>query len=119
MQKSGVLAALFLVILSLAGVGSLLVPNQARAATFTNATIAPNRAQAGVAPGKILVMAQSAQNATENGLKVTVGSAWSISGTASNFTVSTAGLPSGITAWPGIGTATNVAGQSIAFPSGP
>jgi hypothetical protein len=105
---------LFLLVITLT---SAFMPKNADAA-LTRAMVRPDRLKAATAPGPILVTAVTAENVTENGVKITAGSAWSISGTASNFTVSTAGLPSGVTAWPGIGTATNVTGNAITFPAG-
>jgi hypothetical protein len=40
-----------------------------------------------------------------------------VNGTASNWTVTTTSLPTGATAWPGIGTATAVSSQTVTFPS--
>lgn len=93
------------------------VVTEVSAADLNRASIRLTRHKTNTTPGAILIMAQTGENVTESGVKVTVPSAWTISGTASNFTVSTANLPSGITAWPGIGTASTVGGQTITFPS--
>lgn len=45
------------------------------------------------------------------------GTDFTVNGTASNWTVTTTGLPSGATIWPGIGTATNVTSHTVTFPS--
>jgi hypothetical protein len=68
-------------------------------------------------PGNILVVATTNESVSEDEVRVTFGNAWTISSLASNFTVSTANLPSGVTAWPGIGTSTAVNGNAVTFPS--
>lgn len=47
----------------------------------------------------------------------TVGTDFVVNSTAANWTVTTSNLPAGATAWPGIGTATNVTGKTVTFPS--
>ncbi len=47
-----------------------------------------------------------------------VGTNFVVNATAANWTVTTANLPAGATAWVGIGTATNVTGHTVRFPSG-
>ena len=65
------------------------------------------------------VCAEATTTATENDVQVTFPTGYTVDGTASNWTVSTTNLawPSGGTAWPGIGTATAVASQTVTFPS--
>jgi hypothetical protein len=46
------------------------------------------------------------------------GTDFVVDATAANWTVTTTNLPAGATAWPGIGTATNVTGKTVTFPSG-
>lgn len=64
------------------------------------------------------VCAKPATAATEASVQVVFPTGYTL-GTAGNFTVSTTDLawPSGGTAWPGIGTATNVTSQTVTFPS--
>lgn len=64
------------------------------------------------------VCAQSATVAAEASVLVDYPAGY-VLGTAASFTVSTTNLgwPSGGTAWPGIGTATNVTAQVVTFPS--
>lgn len=64
------------------------------------------------------VCAMPATASTEAHVQVTFPTGYTL-GTAANFTTSTTNLswPSGGTAWPGIGTATNVTGQVVTFPS--
>ncbi|MEI7891191.1 MAG: hypothetical protein WCI36_04475 [bacterium] len=54
---------------------------------------------------------------TETLVMVTFPTGFTVNPTATNWTVTTTNIPSGTTAWPGIGTATLVAGQSVTFPS--
>jgi hypothetical protein len=65
-----------------------------------------------------MVCAKSATASVETTVKVTFPSGFTVNGTASNWTVTTTNLPSGATAWIGIGTASLVSGQSVTFPSG-
>ena len=64
------------------------------------------------------VCAKPASTATEASVAVTFPAGYTL-GLASTFTVSTTNLawPTGGTAWPGIATATSVAGQVVTFPS--
>ena len=95
----------------------LLVPVNVFAADLQESYIRPDRTAAGQAPGRILVVATTAETVTEDAVRVTVGDAWSMNPTASSYTVSTTQLPSDVTAWPGIDTATQVSGQAVTFPS--
>jgi hypothetical protein len=64
------------------------------------------------------VCAKPATTATEASVQVTFPTGYTV-GVAGTFTVNTTNLawPSGGTAWPGIGTSTNVTGQVVTFPS--
>ncbi len=97
---------------------SLSTPQPVSAAEFSNLLVRPDRTKANTAPGNILIQARVGEVVTEDSLRITLGSAWSGSATAGNYAVSTSSLPSGVTAWPGIGTASGVSGQEITFPSG-
>lgn len=65
------------------------------------------------------VCATPSSTATEAAVQVTFPTGYTL-GTAANFTISTTNLawPAGGTAWTGIGTASNVTGQVVTFPSG-
>jgi len=89
---------------------------QILAANLDGVYIRPDRNKANLSPNRVLVVIRTASSATENGIKVTVGSAWSLSTDNNDFEVSLANLPNGIIAYPGIGTATAVNGQQITFP---
>ena len=94
------------------------LPVRAFEASFSRASVRLSQTTPSAAPGTILVQIQPSQTVTENQFAITPGSAWSLSSNSANFQVSTANLPNGVTAWPGIGTATSVVGNKVTFPSG-
>ncbi len=106
------------IVMSVFGSAFFWLLSPVHAAAFSNLVIRPERLAAGASPGRILVQARISENASEDGLRVTLGSAWSGSATAGLYTVATDNLPNGVTAWPSIGSATSVAGQVVTFPSG-
>ena len=65
------------------------------------------------------VCATPATTATEASVQVTFPADYIVNATPATWTVSTTNLawPASATAWPGIGTATTVAGQVVTFPS--
>ena len=80
-----------------------------------------DRMKAATAPGSVLVVfTTSATTFTETQFRLTLDSEWvsatNFAITPANYTVSTAGLPVGVTAMPGIATATSVTGNTIVFP---
>lgn len=100
---------------------SLLSPSNVEAAAAGNTYIRCERMKAATDPGDCLVvLTTSSTTFTEAYLKVTLDSEWvsatHFSTTASNYTVSTSGLPAGVTAMPGISTADQVSGNTIRFP---
>lgn len=68
------------------------------------------------------VCVRPATAATEASVQVTfpttAATDYIVNATAANWTVNTTGLDTGQTAWIGIGTATNVTGKTVTFPSG-
>lgn len=83
--------------------------------------IRPSRMAGGVAPGAVLVVfTTSAEDTAEATFRLALDTEWvsatNFSATATDYTVSTADLPAGVTAMPGIDTATSVAGNTIVFP---
>lgn len=88
------------------------------AQAFSYASLRLNRSAPNTAvSGFVCATPSSAGAGTEDSVTVTFPQSFSISATPSNWTVSTSGIPSGTTAWPGIGTATAVSGKSVTFPS--
>jgi hypothetical protein len=108
------LALILLVVVSVAYLG------RAKAAPFTQAYLRLNTLKAATATGG-KVCAQPATTATEASVKVkfptTGGTDYTVNATAANWTVDTSNLDTGETAWPGIGTASDVTGKTVTFPS--
>lgn len=90
----------------------------ANAASLSQITIALDRLKSSTTTGG-LVCAQtpSSDNGTEARIGVTFPSDFSLNTTEANWTVTTSNIPSGATAWPGIGTATSISGSTATFPS--
>ena len=65
-----------------------------------------------------IVCSDPAGSATENDVKIIFPSGFTVNQSAANWTTTVSDLPSGAVAWPGIGTATDVTGQIVTFPSG-
>ena len=95
-----------------------ILPIKADAGTFGAAYVRLDRVKASTATtGLVCATTPSSDNGTEADVQVTFPSGFTVSGTASNWTVATTNLPSGATAWPGITTATSVSSQTVTFPS--
>ncbi len=90
--------------------------NQAQAASLANTSLRIDRMKASTATGGT-VCTKATTVDVETTVKVTFPADFTVSSTATNWTTTVANLPSGTTAWPGIGTATLVAGQDVTFPS--
>lgn len=88
----------------------------AKAGNFEQVYIRLDRLAASTTTGGT-VCAQADTVATEVDVQVVFPTGFTVNTTASNWTVTTTNLPSGATAWPGIGTATAVSGQTVTFPS--
>ena len=95
----------------------LFSSNPAHAADLSGTLVRFDRMQTSTATTGT-VCAKPTTAGTEASVVVTFPTSYTL-GTAANFTVSTTNLawPSGGTAWLGIGTATNVTGQAVTFPS--
>lgn len=91
--------------------------NTLLAANFSKVFIRLERTQVSLSTGGT-VCAQTATSATESSVTVTFPTGFTVNSNASYWTVTTTNLPESGTAWPGIGTATSVSGQSVTFPSG-
>lgn len=97
------------------GVTMFAFANRAEA-VFDQAYLRLNRMTASTATGG-LVCAEPSTVGTEADVQVTFPSGFTVNTTASNWTVTTTDIPSGSTAWPGIGTASAVSSQTVTFPS--
>lgn len=91
----------------------LLFPPQALAVT---GYLRIDRLKASTTTGGTVCMNPSTAG-TEADVQVTFPTGFTVNGTASNWTVTTTNLPTGATAWLGIGTATAVSSQTVTFPS--
>jgi len=94
---------------------------KAEAAAAGNTYMRCDRMKAATAPGSCLVVFTTSSSAfTEASIKLTLDAEWvsttNFSTTAANYTVSTAGIPAGTTAMPGVATADLVSGNTIRFP---
>lgn len=94
-----------------------LKPNSVEAGTFSSTFIRLDRVKASTATtGLVCATTPSTGSGSEDDVQVVFPTGFTL-GTAGNFTVATTNIPSGATAWPGIGTATNVTSQTVTFPS--
>ena len=85
--------------------------------SLTYSLVRTDRMTAATATGG-MVCASTRTNAPETTLKVTFPSGFSLNTTASNWTTTTTNLLPDATPWIGIGTATDVTGNTVTFPSG-
>lgn len=107
----GVFSLLLIVVLP------VFFSERAAAANLTQAMVRVDRLKASTTTGGT-VCAKSTTASVETTVKVSFPTGFTVNSTASNWTVTTTNLPSGSTAWIGIGTATLVASQDVTFPSG-
>ena len=89
----------------------------AQATNLTQAYVRLDRIADGATTGGT-VCAKSTTTDVETTVKVTFPTGFTTVDTPANWTVTTTDLPSGATAWIGIGTATAATGQDVTFPSG-
>ena len=109
----------------LIGCSSLLLIGRANAAVlpFQQAFVRLDRLTATTATGGRVCAKPSVTNlaSVEASVQVTfpttAATDYVVNATAANWTVNTTNLDAGQTAWPGIGTATAVAGKTVTFPS--
>lgn len=93
---------------------------QSANATVTEGFVRFNRLSTGAAISGTACLKSTLT--TQTNVVIVFPAGWTISGTASNWTVTTTNLPTdpvgggAATAWPGIGTATSVSGLSVVFP---
>jgi hypothetical protein len=104
-------------VIAFAALGVSLFGNQAAAASLSQSFVRFDRLKISQQTTGT-VCAKPATVATEASVQVVFPTGYAL-GTAGNFTVNTTNLawPTGGTAWPGIGTATNVTSQTVTFPS--
>lgn len=93
-----------------------LIPKSAQAAELQQVSVKLNRLEVSAATSGT-ICASPATDANESKLEVFFPPEFSVNSTAGNWTTSTSDIPSGATAWPGIGTATSVSGTTVTFPT--
>ena len=98
-------------------VGLFLLPVRVSAGLLSQSFVRLDRLQSHTTTGGV-ICAQPGTNGVESSVAITFPPSYSVNTNHSNWTVSTSDIPSGSTAWPGIGTATSVFGQTVTFPSG-
>lgn len=100
------------------GLSAQFLPLSVDAAVgFQNAYMRIDRMKISTTTGGT-VCAKPASTATEAKVVVTFPATYTVNATAANWTVTTTPIPSGATAWPGILTASAVAGSVVTFASG-
>jgi hypothetical protein len=121
-SKRNIARLLLMVVVLSAFSGFLIIdPSKVQAVEAGASYMRCDRMKAAENPGScLIVFTTSGTAATETTFKLTLDSEWvsatHFSTTASNYTVSTTGIPAGTTAMPGISTADNVTGNTIRFP---
>ncbi len=112
------LHVLFICALITAVVIPALMLRHAQAATLTQVFVRFDRMKVSTATTGT-VCAKAATVATENDVQVVFPTGYTVSTTVGDWTVNTTNLawPTGASAWPGIGTATAAASQTVTFPS--
>lgn len=112
------IASISILIIILGIILPFVYPFNVQAGTLTSTLIRLDRVKASTATtGLVCATTPSTDNGTEADVQVTFPTGFTVSTTVGNWTVATTNIPSGATAWPGIGTATAVSGQTVTFPS--
>lgn len=114
MKKISAINVMALLIVAMAPFVSMY---EANAANLTMAYVKLDRLRASTTTGGT-VCARPATASTEASVQVAFPAGFTVNSTAANWTTTTTNLPSGTTPWVGIGTASNVTGQTVTFPSG-
>ena len=95
----------------------ILLSKSVEAAAHKQVWVRLDRLAASATTGGTVCVKTAAVNVTEADVAVTFPSGFTVNGTASNWTTTTTNLPSGASAWLGIGTATTAVGSVVTFPS--
>jgi hypothetical protein len=111
------ISAINVLALLIAAVAPFVSLNGASAANLSTTIVKLDRLKAATATGGT-ICAKPTTASTEASVQVTFPAGFTLNSTAANWTTTTTNLPSGTSAWVGVGTATAVAGQVVTFPSG-
>lgn len=88
------------------------------AGALTNTTLRLNKTTPNTQTGGLVcAKTPSVSGGTTAKVSIFFPAGLAVNSSASNWTVTTTNLPSGANAWPGIGTALSVSGQTVTFPS--
>lgn len=100
-------------------IAQLFIVRNTGATPLGQAFVRLDRMKASTATGGRVCAKPSATNlaSVEASVQITFPTGFTVNATAANWTVTTTNLDTGQTAWPGIGTATAVASQTVTFPS--
>jgi hypothetical protein len=113
LKKSFLRSATFMVAL----IAMSIPVGSVKAAGLAQSMVRLDRLSASTATGGT-VCAKATTASVETTVKVTFPTGFTVNTTFANWTVTTTNIPSGSTAWIGIGTASAAAGQDVTFPSG-
>lgn len=94
----------------------LLTSKPVQAAQLNEAYLRLDRMSASTDTGGTVCTKIATTASTDDTIKVTFPSGFTVDTTASNWTVTTTNLPDGASAMPGITTASGVSGQDVTFP---
>ncbi|HCU70901.1 MAG TPA: hypothetical protein DIC35_04105 [Candidatus Moranbacteria bacterium] len=111
------ISAINVLALLIAAVAPFVSFNETKAANLATAYVKLDRLRASTETGGT-ICARPTTASTEASVQITFPAGFVLNATAANWTTSTTNLPSGTSAWAGIGTATAVSGQVVTFPSG-
>src|SRR5579884_2587766 len=112
---------IFLIMAVLLGSIITLQPQLAKAATFTKYYVFLDKIEASTGTGGTVCVQPATTSASNNDVKISWPTGYTVSGTTSNWTASTSNIPLSINgstplAWPGITAATvSVSGQSVTY----
>jgi hypothetical protein len=119
-DKKAIISVLLYIVTFISLLSPFFTPGKANA-TVTEAFVRFNRLATGAAISGTACEKTSTVG-TETNVVIVFPASWTISSNPSNWTVTTTNLPTdpsgggAATAWPGIGTATSVSGNSVVFP---
>ena len=115
--KRGSVASFAIVVIGVLASVLYFKTETAKAANLSMGYVRLDRMAASTVTGGT-VCAKSTTVGVEGKVLVTFPTGFTVNTTFANWTVTTTNIPSGSTAWIGIGTATAAAGQVVTFPSG-
>lgn len=88
------------------------------ASSFAHATLRLDRLRSATSTGgMVCAQTPSSDNGIESKIEVVFPSDFTLNTSTTNWTVTTSDIPNNATAWPGIGTATQVSGTTVTFPT--